>query len=83
MSDGFSFDEPAQAHRAPVVYSGGVAFTVWRGDLYPTENLDDHIIRALVMPAPLVEVVMVDLDRHPERVEGDLNTAKMLLSSFG
>ena len=48
---GFLFDEPKPV--TPVIWCGGLAFPVWRGEVWPLESTADWTFVALVTPVPL------------------------------
>ena len=67
----------------PTIKVGSIIHGVYRGEIQGVENIDDHVVYALVMAPPLSMCCTVDLDKHPELVEGQPSTNKTFLSAFG
>jgi hypothetical protein len=76
---GFTLDEWQPPREPEGVWCAGLFFAVYDGVIRGVERLDDHTCWALVMAPPLLSVVSVDLDRHPEHATANLGFGHTLL----
>lgn len=78
-SGGITFDDDSP-FVAMTVKCGLNIFSVFRGEMQGVENTDDHVIQVLVMPPPLANNHITDLDKHPELATKKRTVADHFLS---